>query len=245
MLAFFGVAALVAAQTPQQNQPQGNRNQIPQGGTQQQTAQPNGQQQQIPPDVHFIMGAQSGGNFEVESSRLALQRSQDANVKKIAQKMIDDHQKCNQQLMEILNKQGQAGRDGQGQANGQPADRNNPAGQAQGNRGIQGGQMNANMRMDPIHAAMMQKLNYMSGQDFDDCYIGMQVLAHEEAVMCFRKAVKKLQDPQLKEFAQKTLPHLKEHLEMVRSAADSSLEHGNYESMKFPISDKDNKHHDQ
>jgi len=50
-------------------------------------------------DQDFTMKAASAGMFEVESSRLALERSKNDQVKKFAQHMIDDHSKANKELM--------------------------------------------------------------------------------------------------------------------------------------------------
>ncbi len=50
----------------------------------------------------FVQKATVGGLFEVQSSQLALQRSQNDSVKTFAQHMIDDHTKANSQLMGVL-----------------------------------------------------------------------------------------------------------------------------------------------
>lgn len=47
----------------------------------------------------FVNQAASGGLFEVQSSELALQRSQDAEVQQFANQMITDHTANNQELM--------------------------------------------------------------------------------------------------------------------------------------------------
>ena len=47
----------------------------------------------------FVNQAASGGLFEVQSSELALQRSQDAKVQEFANQMITDHTANNQELM--------------------------------------------------------------------------------------------------------------------------------------------------
>jgi putative membrane protein len=46
----------------------------------------------------FVTGAASGGGFELKSSELALQKSQNKEVQAFAQQMIDDHTKANQEL---------------------------------------------------------------------------------------------------------------------------------------------------
>jgi putative membrane protein len=49
----------------------------------------------------FVRAAAEGGMFEVESSQIALQKSQNADVKTFAQRMIDDHGKANDQLKNL------------------------------------------------------------------------------------------------------------------------------------------------
>jgi len=50
----------------------------------------------------FVQKATIGGLFEVQTSQLALQRSQNDSVKAFAQKMIDDHTKANNDLQALL-----------------------------------------------------------------------------------------------------------------------------------------------
>lgn len=54
----------------------------------------------------FVNQAASGGMFEVQSSELALARSQNANVQAFAEMMITDHSTNNQELMAIAEEQG-------------------------------------------------------------------------------------------------------------------------------------------
>jgi len=203
LFCLFGFAAFLVAQTPQQQYPNQNQNQP----IQQQDRTGQGQHQQMSQDQKFLMAAINGGNYEVQSSRMALTRSQDPNVKKIAQQMIDDHMKANQELMQIMQ-----------------------------NKRIP---MPPSQQLDPIHSAMMQKLSMEQGKDFDDCFMEQQALAHVAAVMCFTKESKKGEDNEIKQFASKTLPKLKEHKEVVMNACNNFLESGTYESMKHGI--KDNK----
>jgi putative membrane protein len=55
-------------------------------------------------DQQFVNIAASAGLLEVQSSQLALQKSQTPNIKTIAQRIIDDHTKANQQLTDLANK---------------------------------------------------------------------------------------------------------------------------------------------
>jgi len=50
----------------------------------------------------FIEKASIGGQFEIASSRIALKRSHNADVRQFAQRMIDDHTKATDQLKSTI-----------------------------------------------------------------------------------------------------------------------------------------------
>ena len=54
------------------------------------------------------------------------------------------------------------------------------------------------------------------GAEFDKAYAKHMVEDHEKAVKLFENASKNIKDPGLKDFATKTLPTIKEHLEMAK-----------------------------
>lgn len=54
----------------------------------------------------FVKAVGGASAFEIESSKLALQKSTSADVKKFAQMMIDDHTKAGKKLTAILKKEG-------------------------------------------------------------------------------------------------------------------------------------------
>ena len=56
----------------------------------------------------------------------------------------------------------------------------------------------------------------MTGSEFDRAYDEMQQQAHEEAVALFSDYARNGDNPDVKAWAAKTLPHLREHLEMVK-----------------------------
>jgi putative membrane protein len=75
----------------------------------------------------------------------------------------------------------------------------------------------------PDDPSLMQKgktklmLSTADGADFDRRYAeSMGVTAHEDTIELFEKAAKSAQDPEIKAFAQKTLPKLQEHLKMAQ-----------------------------
>lgn len=57
-------------------------------------------------DRDFLENAAQSGHMEVEGSKMALEKSQNAEVKKFAQQMIDDHTKAGQQLAALAKSKG-------------------------------------------------------------------------------------------------------------------------------------------
>ncbi len=63
----------------------------------------------------------------------------------------------------------------------------------------------------------MDKLSKRSGADFDKAYVDAMVEDHENDVKEFEEQSKNGTDADIKQFAAKTLPTLKQHLEMIRA----------------------------
>ena len=59
----------------------------------------------------------------------------------------------------------------------------------------------------------VKKLSALSGQEFDQEYMKMMVKDHEKDVKTYQKASENVPDPTVQDFAAKTLPTLKEHLQ--------------------------------
>jgi putative membrane protein len=57
-------------------------------------------------DIEFVLDAAKGGMAEVELGKLAADRAQNDEVKKFAQRMVDDHTKANDQLKQIAESKG-------------------------------------------------------------------------------------------------------------------------------------------
>ena len=108
----------------------------------------------------FVKNASIGNEFEIESSQLALTKSQSQPVKDFAQQMIDDHGKAGQTLMATL-----------------PKSSVSPD--------------VATKTLDSKHQHMLDKLNGLSGADFDKKYISEQTDAHKETISLFQKYAKK------------------------------------------------------
>jgi len=66
------------------------------------------------------------------------------------------------------------------------------------------------------HEKMIDQLSKLKGTEFDRAAQKHAVMHHQEDVQLFEKASQNLKDTELKAFAEKTLPTLKEHLEMAK-----------------------------
>jgi len=70
--------------------------------------------------------------------------------------------------------------------------------------------------MDAKHQATVDRLSKLSGAEFDRAYTNEMLKDHETDVKEFQKQSTSGSDPDLKNFASKTLPTLQEHLSMIR-----------------------------
>jgi putative membrane protein len=68
-------------------------------------------------------------------------------------------------------------------------------------------------KLDAKHQKLIDDLNSASAEDFDKAYAKQQVDAHQEAVDLFKKYAGKGDDPDVKQFAEKTLPTIQHHLD--------------------------------
>jgi putative membrane protein len=73
--------------------------------------------------------------------------------------------------------------------------------------------------LDSSHQSKLDKLKSESGKDFSSDFNSMQVSAHKDAVSLFERCAKGGENPDLKDWAGKTLPALQHHLEMAQGLA--------------------------
>jgi Predicted outer membrane protein len=137
-------------------------------------------------DRKFMMTAAMGGMAEVEMARLALERASSDTVKQYAQRMLDDHSRANEELMQIATSKG----------------------------------VTLPTTLDAKHTALMTRLRGMSGAEFDRMYMKEAgVKAHTEMEKLFQREASRGMDADAKAFAAKTLPVVREHLQMARMQA--------------------------
>lgn len=71
--------------------------------------------------------------------------------------------------------------------------------------------------LDSAHQSKLDKLKGANGKDFTSDYNSYQVSAHEDAVSLFDRYAKGGDNADLKDWAGKTLPALKHHLDMAKA----------------------------
>jgi putative membrane protein len=133
-------------------------------------------------DTQFLTEAAQGGLAEVELGKLAASKATNPEVKKFAQKMVDDHSKANDELKALAM------------------------------------QKNFSMptEISSKHKSLMDKLNGLSGAEFDKAYVEAMVDDHEEDVKKFKDESEDGKDADVKTWAAKTLPTLQTHLDMIK-----------------------------
>jgi len=77
------------------------------------------------------------------------------------------------------------------------------------------------MSPDPVDQKTIEDMSAKSGSDFDKAYINFMIKDHERGIKLFTDESKKLQDPDLKAFAIKTLPVIEKHLDDINAIYDS------------------------
>jgi putative membrane protein len=204
-------------------------------------------------DRRFIMEAAHGGMMEVDLGKVAAQKGMSDEVKQFGQRMVDDHTKANDELMQLASSKGVminhsmamgAGATGSNtqmsssdtrmtdQASGSSAKQTSGSTttqasgsnttQTSGSNTMSGqGQNSSNASGDDAkmmkkHQEMMGKMSALSGAEFDRKYMDQMVKDHEKTVSLFERESTKGSDAEVKAWAAKTLPALREHLRMAR-----------------------------
>jgi putative membrane protein len=166
----------------------------------------------------FVLDAMTGGMKEVRLGEIALQKTQNADVKNFAEHMVRDHAKANEKLMKIAIDEGLS----TPATNTFSADDpnwnypllSNPA-------GLKGGQMLTLTNLPYLgDYQAIQRLQSLSGDQFDQAYSAEMVNDHTNAINEFYAVSQSLTDNKLIKFANKTLPTLRKHYDMAKEMAD-------------------------
>jgi putative membrane protein len=187
-------------------------------------------------DRKFVMEAAHGGMMEVHLGRMAADKATNPDVKAFGQRMVDDHSKANSELMALASQKGitlpgasdmamTSGASSMSTSTTQSTNQQNsttsstsgqPGSMDTTAAGQRHARVDANTGMDLSDQEHMNKLSGLTGDAFDREYINMMVKDHEKDVKEFEKASTKAKDADVRAFAAKTLPTLREHLQQVR-----------------------------
>jgi putative membrane protein len=162
-------------------------------------------------DEQFIKDACKGSHIEVKMGKLGVQKAQNEQVKQFAQKLIDDHTKANTELKQIASSKGIT--------LPEPPDRITATDDSADRTQVREKE-DAAHSSDKDHAEFKrewQKLESASGTEFDRQFMSMVVMCHEKGVKEFEKTSQTSTDSEVKAFAAKTLPTLREHLATAKS----------------------------
>lgn len=135
-------------------------------------------------DLSFVTSAAESGNAEIQMAQLAQRRSERAEVDALADRIERDHKAANDRLEDLADRRDV---DFAGDAVGLPGP-------------------------NDMHKATYDRLEDLEGAAFERAWAEQMVKDHQQAVEAFTKAAEST-DPDVKAFAESTLPGLKEHLQ--------------------------------
>jgi putative membrane protein len=137
------------------------------------------------PDKLFLVQAAIGCQAAKKWAELAQQKSQNPQVKQLAEAIVRD----DKEIAEALQK-------------------------AAEQRGLEVPRVPAPWLRQELRVAQT-----LSGDEFDKMFLSCTKAGHAAAVSAFEDEAKIAKDPQVKEFAQKGLPKLQEHVQIIQQAA--------------------------
>jgi len=138
-------------------------------------------------DSSFVVKAAEGGQAEVQMAQLAQTKASNQAVKDLANKLVTDHTKANDNLKPIASKDNVTW----------------PTG------------------MSAKEQAEYNKLQALSGADFDRAYVNYEIKDHKQDINLFQHEANHGNDSQVKAWASENLPTLQEHLRMAENALSS------------------------
>jgi len=184
-------------------------------------------------DQEFVQKAAAAGRTEVEHGKIAASKASNAQVKTYANLLVKDHTAANQQLMAIAKRKNiaiadQPAHERANQMTGGSATAttsgiksgatHTPTSGTTGTTGASGAVATTGEAQDRQAKGSAHPEPWMSstGAAFDRGFIEAQVKAHQEAIALFETQANGSGDSDLKAFAQKQLPGLRNHLKQAQ-----------------------------
>ena len=135
-------------------------------------------------DASIAAVASASNQDEINSSRVALEKGENAQVKQYAQRMVDDHTRMEQQMQQMLQQKGLA-----------------PQDNAQ------------SLQMKQAARAALTRLQGLSGRALDSAYVAHQVQSHQATLQAMETTlIPNAKDPQMKSMLEAARPAVAQHL---------------------------------
>jgi len=162
----------------------------------------------------FIRKAAMGGHMEVEMGQLGQQKGQSSEVKNLGSTLVRDHTQANQKLEQLASSRNitlDKSWSDSGHADNTSSDKT----LSSTDRSAEHGKEHAS------HHQELDKLRSQSGAEFDKAFVKMAIKDHKKDIAEFEKCRNDVTDADVKAFIDQTLPTLRNHLQMARTAAKS------------------------
>ena len=172
-------------------------------------------------DRDFVEERLEAANAEIELGRLAQQRATHPEVKEFGAMMVRDHQTAAEELRSIASSAGASQAPGADRPAGTSGDR------ATGDRSVADRAAGAAANLQEEARELRQELGELTGRDFDRRYIDEMVDDHEDAVEDLEDKANNASHPEVKAWAAKTLPKVRQHLEKARTLQQTLENAGN------------------
>jgi putative membrane protein len=149
-------------------------------------------------DQDFVREQLAMGEHEIALGQLAQQKGTHAEVKRFGETMVQDHRMAGQELKRILSQTttGTAGESARETARD-------------------------TMPNADDHRETLEELRKLSGNEFDKRYIDQMVDDHEKAVNDLEGKAENSNNPDVKQWAAKTLPKVQQHLERAKTIQET------------------------
>jgi putative membrane protein len=189
---------------------------------------------------HFAEMATLAGLKEVRAGQLAEEKSSNPQVRNFAMQLVKDHSRANEELQRLAQSKGimlpptnsfakgahgsdrqlvrgkeDATTSNRSTRNSNTGTSTSGTGTSGANAGTSGTSTGGAETRENMHAMAQQSIDRLEGlskEEFDRAFIQEMVQDHRKAVDKFDQASKNLNDPELKAFAAKHLPTLRDHL---------------------------------
>jgi len=167
----------------------------------------------------FVTDAATGNLKEIAYGQVALEQSQNAEVKRFASTIIRDHTAANNQLDSIARQEGLT-MPSTNTFTKEDTFWGNPLSSSDSTpKGLQAQLLTATNWPNLSDYRGLNHLKSLSGPQFDQAYLSDMVNDHAQDIAEFERASRELSDVQLKQYATSTLPTLKAHYRMAQQLA--------------------------